>query len=216
MWCRAGRCPHRGVGASPTTRRPCSRATRDFIRCVVIGSWVRGGGGGSRPGTTHRERLPPLMQAAGAATASTTRRGLLSSAAGGCGGCSCHAASAATPRSHLRHCSPLEIYPSRGLCKPPSGPPAGLQPLCQPPRAAPPRSHPPHAGRPMRRAERRRFARRSRALRDEETTLDPDLEWGRGCQGELMGWFGRGLLGWAVARSPRGATSRSLAFTYLI
>jgi len=32
----------------------------------------------------------------------------------------------------------------------------------------------------MRHAERRRFARRSRAMRDEETTLDPDLEWGEG------------------------------------
>jgi len=51
-------------------------------------------------------------------------------------------------------------------------------------------------------------------MRDEETTLDPDLEWGRGCRGELMGRFGRGLLGWAVARSPRGATSRYLAFTF--
>ena len=209
MWCRAGRCPHRGVGASPTTRRPCSRATRNFIHCFVIGSWVRGGGGGSRPGTPHHKRLPPLTQATGVAAESTSRRGLLSSAAGGC---SRHAASAATPRSRLRHCSLLEIHPSRGLCKPPSGPPAGPRPLCQPPPAAPPRSRPPHAGWPMRCAERRWFARRSRALRDEETTLDPDLEWGKGMSGRVDGpvWmWPAGLGGRALAA---GCDQSSLSF----
>jgi len=186
MWCRAGRCPHRGVGASPTTRRPCSRATRDFIRCVVIGSWVRGGGGGSRPGTPHHKRLPPLTQAAGAAAASTTRRGLLSRAAGGC---SLHAASAATPRSRLRRCSPLEIHPSRGLCKPPSGPPAG------PPTSAGSTSARSGGGLPV-------------GAGHCGMKKPPWIRiWngGRGCRGELMGRFGRGLLGWAVARSPRGA-----------
>ena len=159
MWCRAGRCPHRGVGASPTTRRPCSRATRDFIRCVVIGSWVRGGGGGSRPGTPHHKRLPPLMQVAGAAAASTSQRGLLSSAAGGC---SRHAASAAAPRSRSTRSGPLQT------------------PIGSSRRSA-------NLRRQHLRVERRRFARRSRAMRDEETTLDLDLKWGEGMSGRVVG-----------------------------
>ena len=130
-----------------------------------------------------------LTQVVGAAAASTTRRGLLSSAAGG--------------------------FPPCRLCRYSSQPPPPLLPARDPPEQGPLQTPVGSSRRSANlcrqhlRAERRWFARRSRAMRDGETTLDPDLEWGEGMSGQVDGpiWTRPAGLG------RRALASRSLVFS---
>ena len=124
---------------------------------------------------------------------------------------------------HLPAGPPLQrrwrMFPPCRLCRYSSQPPPPLLPARDPPEQGPLQTpvgssrRSANLRRQHLRAERRRFARRSRAMRDGETTLDLDLEWGEGMSGRVDGpiWTQPAGLG-----SRAGRDQSSLSFFLLL